>query len=220
MIHGLQGHPYKAWACAKVPKTPMSPAPSRPEASEDGKDKHKNFLRFLIPWHKRESSENAALDMKPGLGLAKSAKGSNGKSPFVFWPADLLPNECPNSRILVYGYDTKITKYMTGATNKNSVFSHSKDLLFALCRERMLDRPLILVAHSLGGIVVKEVGQAHLGEPCPLLTISPRCSRDLQHRQSQSLKTSSIPPQQSSFSGRPTEVALILRYLANRRDLS
>lgn len=47
---------------------------------------------------------------------------------------------------------------MSGATNKSSVFSHSKDFLFALGRERVLNRPLILLAHSLGGIVVKEVG--------------------------------------------------------------
>jgi hypothetical protein len=56
----------------------------------------------------------------------------------------------------MYGYDTKITKYMAGATNKNSVFSHSKDLLFALSRETTANRPLVFVAHSLGGIVVKE----------------------------------------------------------------
>ncbi|KAJ4863623.1 NACHT domain-containing protein [Trichoderma breve] len=27
----------------------------------------------------------------------------------VFWPADLLPNECPSSRILTFGYDSKVT---------------------------------------------------------------------------------------------------------------
>ncbi|KAH0533344.1 hypothetical protein TsFJ059_001927 [Trichoderma semiorbis] len=25
----------------------------------------------------------------------------------IFWPADLLPKECPNARILTFGYDSK-----------------------------------------------------------------------------------------------------------------
>ncbi|OCL01768.1 hypothetical protein AOQ84DRAFT_425923 [Glonium stellatum] len=157
IIHGLQGHPYKTWAYTKVLKPPTSPAPSRPEASEDGKDRNKSLLRRVAPRLTKKSSEKVVLKAKTGPALAKPAKSSSGKFKSVFWPADLLPRECPNSRILVYGYDTKITKYMNCATNKNSVFSHSKDLLFALCRERMLDRPLIFIAHSLGGIVVKEM---------------------------------------------------------------
>jgi hypothetical protein len=77
----------------------------------------------------------------------------------VFWPVDLLPNECPNARILVFGYDSKVTKYAAGAVNGNSILSHSKDLLFTMCRERPLDRPLICIALSLGGITIKEVSQ-------------------------------------------------------------
>lgn len=86
-------------------------------------------------------------------------KAHNTGSTSVFWPADLLPKDCPNSRILMFGYDSKITKYTAGAINENSIFSHSKDLLFALARQRILDRPLICVAHSLGGIIIKEVSQ-------------------------------------------------------------
>lgn len=75
----------------------------------------------------------------------------------IFWPADLLPKECPSARILVYGYDTRVTKYMAGATSKNTIYAHGKDFVFALSRARPLERPLILVPHSLGGIIVKEV---------------------------------------------------------------
>jgi protein SERAC1 len=76
----------------------------------------------------------------------------------VFWPGDLLPKECPDARILTWGYDTIVTKHLTGAVNKSNVFAQGKNLLYALGRERPLDRPLIFVAHSLGGIIVKEVG--------------------------------------------------------------
>ncbi|KAK3333026.1 hypothetical protein B0T19DRAFT_381655 [Cercophora scortea] len=103
-------------------------------------------------WASTKSSSAKALQVQPEEVIPVENRISR-----VFWPADLLPQECPRARILMYGYDTKITKYMAGATNKNSVLSHSKDLLFALGRERVPDRPLILVAHSLGGIVVKEM---------------------------------------------------------------
>lgn len=77
--------------------------------------------------------------------------------PNVFWPADLLPAECPNARILTWGYDTMVTKYMKSASNKSTIFSHGKNLLFALGQIRPRGRRIILVAHSLGGVVVKEV---------------------------------------------------------------
>jgi surfactin synthase thioesterase subunit len=71
----------------------------------------------------------------------------------------------------VYGYDTKITKYMAGPTNQNSIYSHAKDLLFALSRVTVPSRPLVFVAHSLGGIIVKEVKQLELPSYFP----SPWC---------------------------------------------
>ncbi|KAK3331681.1 hypothetical protein B0T19DRAFT_397518 [Cercophora scortea] len=83
------------------------------------------------------------------------------KSPdeWIFWPGDLLPEKCPDARILTWGYDSMVTKIGSfgGRTNKNSIFSHAKDLLFSLKRQRPLGRRTILVAHSLGGIVVKEM---------------------------------------------------------------
>jgi hypothetical protein len=75
----------------------------------------------------------------------------------VFWPGDLLPQVCKQARVLTFGYDTKITKFGTGPTNKNSVFSHGKDFLYSLGRVHEPGRPLIFIAHSLGGILVKEV---------------------------------------------------------------
>lgn len=79
-----------------------------------------------------------------------------GNAEDVFWPRDLLPRECREARILTWGYNTDVTKGYEG-TNKNNIFAHAKNLLAALKRERPKNRPIIFVAHSLGGIVVKEV---------------------------------------------------------------
>ncbi|KAH6869158.1 hypothetical protein B0T10DRAFT_384294, partial [Thelonectria olida] len=90
----------------------------------------------------------------PATAQPKASGDGSGKSSPVFWPVDLLPKECPDSRILMYGYETAIANVMAGATN-DIVFSYSKDLLSVLGRERILNRPLIFVAHGLGGLIVK-----------------------------------------------------------------
>lgn len=75
----------------------------------------------------------------------------------VFWPYDLLPAVCKEARILTWGYDTQITKYYREPTSKTNVFVLGKSLLWELARNRARDRPIVFVAHSLGGIVIKQV---------------------------------------------------------------
>ena len=84
----------------------------------------------------------------------------------VYWPRDLLPADCPNARVLVWGYDTVVTKGFAPA-NKSNLFAHAKDLLYCLERESVSGRPLVFVAHSLGGLLVKEVlrRSQHAEEP-------------------------------------------------------
>jgi hypothetical protein len=91
--------------------------------------------------------------------------GASQPTAVVFWPKDLLPTECPRARILTWGYDTVVTKGY-GAATKNNIFAHARDLLYALEREREHDIPLIFVAHSLGGIIVKEVGSGSVNSHC------------------------------------------------------
>jgi len=65
---------------------------------------------------------------------------------------------------MTWGYDTVITKGYAGPVDKGNIFSHAKDLLNALVRKRYgpsSRRALIFVAHSLGGIIVKEVFVAY-----------------------------------------------------------
>lgn len=67
-----------------------------------------------------------------------------------------MRHDCDRARILTWGYDSHVIKGYE-SVNKNDVFAHAKNLLATLKRERPQARPIIFVAHSLGGILVKEV---------------------------------------------------------------
>jgi hypothetical protein len=59
---------------------------------------------------------------------------------------------------MTFGYNTKIQQGYQ-PVNQDNIFSHAKNLLFELerVRRQAKSRHLIFIAHSLGGILVKEV---------------------------------------------------------------
>jgi hypothetical protein len=62
------------------------------------------------------------------------------------------------ARIMTFGYNTNITQGYEAA-NQGNIFSHARDLLYRLeaKRRQTPSRDLVFIAHSLGGILVKEV---------------------------------------------------------------
>ncbi|EWG53231.1 hypothetical protein FVEG_11705 [Fusarium verticillioides 7600] len=156
-VHGLKGHPYKTWRCKQNPeKVGEPPADSGKEAPKSNTSKRLELKQSLKALLKGSSNNN-----RQGTSLTESTRNipstvETGEMP-IFWPADLLPQICKKARIMTFGYDTKITKFTSGPTNTNSIFSHGKDFLFSLGREYVPRRPMIFVAYSLGGILVKEM---------------------------------------------------------------
>ncbi|KAH8895480.1 hypothetical protein GQ53DRAFT_820309 [Thozetella sp. PMI_491] len=150
-IHGLQGHPFNTWAtegASNAPDVTVSPREDK---------------EFSISSGRSTASSNPSLKLKKTvLGWFGPPRSTYDTLPdedtsLVFWPRDLLPLQCPEARILVVGYDTIIAKHQfAGAVNKNSIFAHSKNLVNDLSRARPRGRPTLFIAHSLGGIVVKE----------------------------------------------------------------
>ena len=71
------------------------------------------------------------------------------------WLRDALPHYLPNARILIYGYDSKLAGSHS-FQNLGDVGSRFRASLKVALGSVPRERPLIFVAHSLGGLVLKE----------------------------------------------------------------
>jgi hypothetical protein len=117
LVHGLQGHPRNTWTWEPDAN---QPANSIAIAGKPNKGKNRFWLRKVKT---EDGSSTAAKE------ITRTA---------VFWPYHLLPEDCPSSRILTWGYDSIVSKFFSDPANKNNIFAHSRDLLEDLSWERRL----------------------------------------------------------------------------------
>jgi hypothetical protein len=130
-VHGFTGHPQRTWTYNGEITTD-----GRCEADREGGERPSKHRRLISSPFK-------------GYIVRKS----------IYWPQDLMPVTLPNARVLTYGYDTNIRHRFEAPISKSTIYDIGKDLLVSLEAERRSEpsRPLIFVAHSLGGIIIKEV---------------------------------------------------------------
>jgi hypothetical protein len=107
------------------------------------------------PLDRPSAVEAYPLDLVAISGLGGHAFGSfKERGSSYMWLADALPKDLPGVRILIYGYDTKLE-----ASNSFQSFeglASAFRLKLSSIRQGYENIPLVLLAHSLGGIVVKE----------------------------------------------------------------
>ncbi|KAI1451810.1 hypothetical protein F4805DRAFT_463413 [Annulohypoxylon moriforme] len=92
-------------------------------------------------------------------GLASHPFGSwqpKGKDKSFMWIRDELPSIMPEARISIYGYDTALVGSKSFQTIQDLAISFI-DHMKASGQNLPSAKPLIFLAHSLGGIVLKEV---------------------------------------------------------------
>ena len=80
------------------------------------------------------------------------------KDSHVHWPSDLLKQDIPDARILGFGYDADVVK-LWNASN-GCLSNHAENMVGALVRKRERTdterRRILFVAHSIGGLIVKQ----------------------------------------------------------------
>jgi hypothetical protein len=114
-VHGLQGHPKKTWTSKSIAS----------KGSNSTKIEHKTPSKGLKFWSKTR------------LSSTSTRKSTNGLEEHItFWPYHLLHNDCKNVRILTWGYNSNISEFFSGSTNKGNILSYSRDLLGDLTGER------------------------------------------------------------------------------------
>ena len=81
------------------------------------------------------------------------------------WLKDFLPQKLPNARVLLFGYNANAAfKTSTAGVREQAINLLNR---IALKRDDDEDRPILFVAHSLGGIIVKQaLIEAKLDDSC------------------------------------------------------
>jgi len=161
-VHGLAGHPLKTWL-----KPSGGTVTSHPEAQQQHRSSPSG-LKKLFGRSKAPSTPQPEA----------AATGQGG----TYWPLDLVVKDFESVRVLTYGYDSHPSHFYTGKTTRMTISQHAQQLLQAITdvRGECRGRPIIFVAHSLGGILVKDAilrsqkygdhqPQRDLGHSCPAI---------------------------------------------------
>ncbi|MCJ1285606.1 hypothetical protein MMC26_004947 [Xylographa opegraphella] len=100
-----------------------------------------------------------------GLGGSSHRSWSKDRDPALFWPEQWLPKEpvISDARIFSFGYNAAFQSTM-GKENILNISDFAKDLLFSMKfmvgdgghQLNLSQLPIIFIAHSMGGLVVKK----------------------------------------------------------------
>ncbi|KAL9025121.1 MAG: hypothetical protein Q9196_006007 [Gyalolechia fulgens] len=132
LVHGLRGHPYKTWTSNEKADNPPA------VGSSSWLQKFQSPFKSPTPPSESNSTEN------------------DRRQQDVFWPLEFLAKDIFEARVWTYGYNADVIGGLFKANNKNSVSGHGRDLAVRLERDVGNEDPIVFLAHSLGGIVVKD----------------------------------------------------------------
>jgi hypothetical protein len=70
------------------------------------------------------------------------------------WLRDALPDDFPDTRVMIYGYNTKLLKSESFQTIDDLALSFIARLR-SIGKTQTFTKPLVIFAHSLGGLLIK-----------------------------------------------------------------
>ncbi|KAJ9634903.1 hypothetical protein H2199_008767 [Coniosporium tulheliwenetii] len=144
LVHGLRGHPRDTWEDSRE-------ASSKDEGSASASSKRKALKSFF--------------EAKPSTSTTGDRDShERSASQKLFWPKEYLTQDIPQARVWTYGYNADVIDGLLQANNKNSVSQHGRDLAVRVEREIENEDPILFVAHSLGGIIIKDA--MHKSKTC------------------------------------------------------
>lgn len=141
------------------------PQDSDAKRKERSRDRQADPLGLTI-LHEPESTPSADIIFIHGLGGTSRHTWSRNRDLHLFWPLEWLPYEpeLSSARIMTFGYNSHFSSVSHKKENILNISDFAKDLLFNMKftkgeGERRLDIgtvPIIFVAHSMGGLIVKK----------------------------------------------------------------
>ncbi|KAI1382090.1 hypothetical protein F4677DRAFT_14854 [Hypoxylon crocopeplum] len=110
----------------------------------------------------RPNDREAEVDIVAVHGLNGDAtKTWTGKKRQVSWLShpEFLPRYVKNARVLVWGYNSSFSSLTGAEPSKARIHHHAQTLVAQLYADRKIEdrveKPIIFICHSLGGLVVK-----------------------------------------------------------------
>ncbi|KAG8525757.1 uncharacterized protein KY384_000517 [Bacidia gigantensis] len=131
-VHGLQGHPELTW-------THIEYVQQADQSDSNNKDIQRTFL-------------------SKALHLFRQDEKATQQQSRTFWPRDMLPEHFPSARILTYGYASRVSYFFgNDRPSHENLTENGRTFLNGLAahRSHAVGRPLMLITHSLGGLIIK-----------------------------------------------------------------
>ncbi|KAK4249589.1 putative kinesin light chain [Corynascus novoguineensis] len=145
-VHGLRGHPQYTWEDIRGGGS----VDRGNKAAGTVTSRKRNIWKALF---KSKPSSSASISTTTSIADDETSEESSNT---LFWPDEYLTQDIPEARVWTYGYNVDAIGGLFEANNKNSVSQHGRDFAVRVEREIPNEDPIIFVAHSLGGIIVKD----------------------------------------------------------------